>query len=367
MRSTRTVLISETNVGAHHHAGSKARVDAEKIMQREGIPLHSITFPPVERERLNGLGRLREHLSVFKHWIKGVDSIGEGDTLIMQYPPVNHTVLFSAVLRRIRKRGVRLVFIVHDADYLRYRGPGVPKARSWRAMIEDKTSLKYANDVVVHNPSMKRALLEDGVLSTASIVEIGLFDYLVEGDQGRMGEHRRQLPLVIAGNLNPEKALYVYHLPQGISFKLYGPEYEPNMAASENEYVGSFPPDVLPTIMDGSFGVVWDGEATDTCTGSYGQYLRYNNPHKLSLYLAAGMPVIVWSESAVAAFVESEGVGICVNSLDDLPRILDGIDDEHYELMASNATKVGMSVRSGAYLGTALAEILQAHPSHDSV
>ena len=34
---------------------------------------------------------------------------------------------------------------------------------------------------------------------------------------------------------------------------------------------------------------MWDGPSPDTCAGVYGAYLRYNNPHKTSLYLAAGL------------------------------------------------------------------------------
>lgn len=60
---------------------------------------------------------------------------------------------------------------------------------------------------------------------------------------------------------------------------------------------GSFKPEESPEHLQG----VWDGDSVDTCAGNTGAYLRYNNPHKTSLYLACGMPVIVWKEAAIAA------------------------------------------------------------------
>ena len=56
---------------------------------------------------------------------------------------------------------------------------------------------------------------------------------------------------------------------------------------------GSFLPDELPSALEGSFGLVWDGDSSKTCSGVFGEYLRYNNSHKASLYLASGFPIIV--------------------------------------------------------------------------
>ena len=60
----------------------------------------------------------------------------------------------------------------------------------------------------------------------------------------------------------------------------------------ENEtYFGSFLPDELPAALEGGFGLVWDGDSAETCSGVFGEYLRYNNSHKASLYLASGFPL----------------------------------------------------------------------------
>ena len=60
--------------------------------------------------------------------------------------------------------------------------------------------------------------------------------------------------------------------------------------------------------MDQNFGLVWDGTSLDGCNGRYGEYLKFNNPHKTSLYLSCGIPVIIWKEAALADFVEEHKV-----------------------------------------------------------
>ena len=55
--------------------------------------------------------------------------------------------------------------------------------------------------------------------------------------------------------------------------------------------------------------------SSETCKGSFGEYLRINNPHKTSLYLASGIPVIIWSKAALAEFIEKNKCGITVDSL----------------------------------------------------
>ena len=115
-------------------------------------------------------------------------------------------------------------------------------------------------------------------------------------------------------------------------------------------YRGKFAPEELIANLDGQFGLVWDANTLDTCGGTDGNYLRYNNPHKLSLYIAAGVPVIVWKESALAGFVEKNGLGICVNSLMELPEAISKISASDYDLMAERANEMGKLLRQGIYL-----------------
>ena len=86
----------------------------------------------------------------------------------------------------------------------------------------------------------------------------------------------------------------------------------------------------------------------------FGEYLKMNNPHKASLYLASGFPIIVWRQSALADFVRKNSCGILVDSLFEIADILDSISNDEYEELIRNSKKIGDNICNGHYLKTAL-------------
>ena len=108
--------------------------------------------------------------------------------------------------------------------------------------------------------------------------------------------------------------------------------------------------------MQGGFGLVWDGDSSDTCSGMYGEYLKINNPHKASLYLASNFPIIVWRQSALADFVIRNNCGIIIDSLYEIAGILESMNEEKYQQLLDNCKKIGEKIRQGNYLKKALEE-----------
>ena len=123
--------------------------------------------------------------------------------------------------------------------------------------------------------------------------------------------------------------------------------------------MGCFDPDLLPSKLAGAFGLIWDGPSIETCTGDLGNYLRINNPHKLSLYIASGLPIIIWRGAAEAGFVEKHRIGISVNSLDELPALLRSMRVADYRSMVQSVTRLAKSVRNGNFLAMAVRTCLE--------
>ena len=58
--------------------------------------------------------------------------------------------------------------------------------------------------------------------------------------------------------------------------------------------------------------------------------MRYNNPHKTSLYLSSGIPVITWSQAAIADFIKQHNVGIVIDDLNRIDEVLANVTKDQY-------------------------------------
>lgn len=85
----------------------------------------------------------------------------------------------------------------------------------------------------------------------------------------------------------------------------------------------------------------------DACAGEAGEYLRISAPHKLSLYLSVGIPVIVWKEAAIAEFVVTNHLGIAVSNLYEVEARLKEMSEDEYASIKADVHSMAMKVRSG--------------------
>ena len=82
--------------------------------------------------------------------------------------------------------------------------------------------------------------------------------------------------------------------------------------------------------------------------------MRYNNPHKLSLYISAGIPVIVWKDSAVADFVIQEKIGFVVSDLSNINTVISNMDSNEYREYLLKISDLQQKVIKGEYLKKSL-------------
>ena len=257
-------------------------------------------------------------------------------------------------------KGCRFVALIHDIGILRNDGNNFGKKVGKTTLFADGQLLKKYDVVICHNDRMKKYLV-DGDIPFDRIVSLEMFDYLTEVNAVK--RKRSAVPsIAIAGNLGKEKSSYIYEMDfsqNDLTVHLYGKGFDVSLPASSLNYHGSFKPEELPGHLEGEFGLVWDGTSTETCAGGTGEYLRYNNPHKLSLYLASNMPVIIWEEAAAADFVLSRKAGFTVKSLDEIPEKIRKLSTEEYMRMCLAAGEEGEKLRNGYYTKKALRQALK--------
>ena len=330
------------------NAGNKARNDVEEIVKREGYQPLLLTVDDWYQ-----MGTLKAQQHKAKALAQAFSQLKSGDQLLIQFPMLHHSFFTTRLVRKIQRRGVKVYFIIHDLEALRYANlDTVPLKHKIRVHLQESSLLKIADGVIAHNPIMKSVLVEKGI-PEHKLVSLEIFDYLIPNYQEKDGLSKDQ-PIIVAGNLAQEKAGYLYQLPARPAYNLYGVGFDESRALANETYFGSFLPDELPAALEGGFGLVWDGDSAETCSGVFGEYLRYNNSHKASLYLASGFPLVVWKQSALSRFVLEKGCGIAVESLHDLKEIIDNLSDADYQDLVDNAKRVGQEIREGHYLKTAL-------------
>ncbi|MGZ5270095.1 MAG: hypothetical protein ACXWC6_05700 [Ramlibacter sp.] len=331
----RKVLLT-TPVPTQKTAWTKARQDVLHLLRDAGYSVLEVPASARPAEWLALLRRLRREL-------------GGGGQVLIEYPVPQRKRLY-ALAAMVRLAGARFHALLHDLDSLRFADS--PKSR-------EIAVLRLFDGIVSHNPEMTEWLREGGIRSR--VVNLNLFDYRCNAAGGPWHERAMESPLKVAccGNLSWDKARYIYDprlsaLP-GVDLDLYGAFFEPDRMPSQRlQYHGAFDPDTPALKRRYHFGLVWDGTGVDQCEGSYGHYMRYNNPHKLSLYVAMGLPVIVWREAAIAQFVERCGIGVTVRDLRELGSIAQRVDDAEYRRMVANVLPLSKAARRGDFLHDAL-------------
>lgn len=335
----------------NYNAGYKARSDVEKIISsQKGIdgPLYFsniIHRNPNESKRQ----KLLAHLKSFWVWKKLAKRFKPGDTIVIQYPIVNRYFALEKLLISKAKAGVKFIFLVHDLEFIRY-------SKESRKTALNLELLNAANKVILHNQKMIDYAVQAGL--RAPTISLNAFDYLCPEPNREIDINKSFASKVVAfaGNLTREKAGFLYELPSSPTFRVYGKGLDKTLKRENIEYAGFFNPNE-PDI-EASFGLVWDGPSATNCEGSYGEYERINHPHKASLYLASGLPLLAWEEAAIADLVKQFGCGVTIKSLLDLNEILSSLSLEQYQNMVKAAQQLGAKIRQGQFTKEAIDQTL---------
>ncbi len=263
------------------------------------------------------------------------------DNIFIQYP------IYSAVVNEkilsLLDSHVKIYYIIHDLESLRlFKNDAT-------YLVEEINRLNEADGIISHNSRMTTWLRENGVKTPISDLEI--FDYLTENVAPESNSYEKTL--CYAGNLQKSDFLVNEFYP----IDVYGPnpkkEY-PNTVS----YKGVFTPEELPKHLKESFGLIWDGNRIDECNGVYGEYMKYNNPHKVSLYLSSGLPVVIWEKAALADFISKHQAGIVVESLSQLQNKLGSLTEEEYLNLRHNAQLVSEKLKNGHYIVKAVSNLI---------
>lgn len=324
-------------------AGNKARTDIERVMQGMGIKNIGL---PTSTYSNSVVGFVLNLLNI----IKAIITFRKGDNIVLQYPIKKY---FSFICKFAHLRGAKIIVVIHDLGSFR------------RKKLTAKAEIKRLNNadyIISHNNKMKAWLLDNGC--TAKLGTLEIFDYLSGTKETSSYEHKSPYSLVFAGGLSKKKNNFLYNLGnhlETIGIVLYGNGFNIESASGKERflYEGFKSSDELIESVKGDFGLVWDGDSLEKCSGDFGEYLKINNPHKTSLYIRCGLPIVIWEKAALAEFVKNNNIGITISSLTEIEGLISSITDEEYSRMRKKIDIVRNNLANGYYIKKALNDAFQ--------
>lgn len=325
-RKMKKIVITSILNKNEKDAGPKAKNDDRAILINQGFtPLDIVV-------RSN---RLKKFI-FSKFGLKKLVKENAADEYVIQYP-LYSMIIIKELISAIRKYHVnaKIIILIHDIESLRIR------KGDYKYKEKEKNMFNNVDALIVHNDAMKKYLEQQEI--ETSMISQGVFDYLNNQKLIENKEYRKTL--CFAGNL--EKSLFLKKLElHSAKCNVYGLP-KPENYKQGVIYKGSFSADELPKYLDGDFGLIWDGPELKTNDGIYGEYTKFNSPHKASLYLSSGIPVIVWDKAGIAPLIQKNKLGIVVKSIENLDNILDKISRSEYMEMKDNAEKYALKIRKG--------------------
>ena len=309
-------------------ASGKAKTDAEDIAEACGFKNIGVkrTYYPIG---------WKTYLNILQKYTKVFCKLNKDNLVFLQHP-FGWALKF---LKLAKKRGNKVILLIHDLNAL----------RDWSDEGE-KEALNEADVLIVHTQAMKDWLQKMG-LGKKHVV-LGCFDYLY-GDNVKIPAIDDGYKIAFTGNLKKSVFLDKVDLKK-TKLHLYGIGIEERTLPNNVVYKGCFPPEKLASKMSEHFGLVWDGDSASTCSGQLGEYLKLIAPHKFSMYLSAGLPVIVWSESALAPFVKEHNIGLSVSSLKEMDEKIAEISPDAYDELVKNVTSIQKKLSQGDFLKEAI-------------
>lgn len=271
-----------------------------------------------------------------------------GSVVLFQHPLYAGMNKLLVKLLRYRK-SITIVCFIADINGFKHGDDAVLQKE-----IQQFSTYRY---FIVHNQAMQQWLQQQVPHQRSAMIRF--FDFLTSpGILPRTNTRS----IAFAGNL--EKSGFLEKMDQvalhcpSLSFNLYGPHVTAAMQACVNvNYKGVVEPYALPQVLEGAFGLIWDGEGVEQPEGSMGHYMQYITHHKTSLYIMCHMPIIVYEQAGAAALVTQYNIGITIRSLFEIEEKLQALSDADYQQMCHNTRDLARQIATGGCLSQALKEI----------
>lgn len=248
------------------------------------------------------------------------------DVVIFQTPTWNTTAFDDKLMQKLRAYQARVILFIHDVVPLMFQG---------NEYLMEQTIHYYNQAEVLIAPSqvMIDTLVQHGLTVSKTLVQ-GMWDHPT---QAPLLPARFQKVLHFPGS--PERFQFVTTWDYSVPLKVYT-----RQAFSHGDQVTAlaYRPDeqLLIELSQGGFGLVW---MDDHDKGYQGLYC----PYKLGTFLAAGIPVVVQRGLANLEWIEKNGLGLVVDTLEEACSAIEALTEADYLALVQRVRRFNPLLRQG--------------------
>lgn len=261
-----------------------------------------------------------------------------GDVVVVQFPLWMQLNFQSEMIEALkRKKDVKLIGLINAVI------PYMHAAPYDRATDFFLTQMRKFDLLITANDAMSRKLQQDQI--EVPMLSLMFNDFLYQGpDQEK--KFVKKLVYVAEHPIKDLTDLSNLKTP----LKIYGKKVEKLVIPEAVTFCEYRTFEQLPALFDGGFGLINAPEIQEQSRDDLDNYHQYDNPFSLSVFLAAGLPLIVLSNSPHAAWVSGHGAGLVLKDLTDLDVTLENLSQEDYQSMVTAIRPYQEAVSSGFFI-----------------
>lgn len=268
-----------------------------------------------------------------------ISAISDNDTVIIQSPSWNPISWDQAFLNHLAPYKVKKIIFIHAVLPLMYQ--------RFRSLLPQSINYYNGADVlIVPSENMMQFLRKNGLKDKPYVVQ-KMFDY--PSPLSFASSPKTHHVINFLGN--PQYNNFVNQWKGQTKLLVYGTQN----FQTDNKSVQYLPRPTDPILFSelhqsGGFGLLWSDDSY------WSRYLTLSASSLLSIYLSAGLPVIVKKDNPNKDVIMKKDLGLVVNSLPEAAEKVAQINDQEYQQMVNNVDSFATLIRGGYFTKRALIE-----------
>lgn len=267
--------------------------------------------------------------------------LGYGDIVVFQSPTWLSLEWDEQFLQRVNiYSGVKKIMFIHDFVPLMFEGN--------KYLFDRYINFYNQGDVAIVPSTKMLKVLRDHGLTVEKVVIQHMWDHPANIDPTVTPVYK---PLIqFSGDVN--KFDFVQQWDQdNVQLQLYEVEQEWGKDRNINFVGWQGDPRLIQTLRkSGGFGLVWGEQPY------WKEYMKLNASYKLSTYLAAGLPIIVNSDTPEVKTIQQKNLGLIADSIDEVVAKVEATTEEEYQKMQKSVDQFAELIRQGYFTKRLLIE-----------